>query len=63
MKNFLRALGTRVLEKAAEKTTWAGVPVLVASAGVAVSPENVALIVAVGTALAGMILVAMNDTK
>lgn len=61
MKNFMRTLGALLAQKAAEKTTWAGALALVTALGIYLSPEDIALITSIGTAVAGAVLVKMRD--
>lgn len=58
-KPILRA----VLAKLTEKTTWVGLAVLAASCGIAISPDNAALLGGIGTAIAGVLLVKLDDPK
>lgn len=56
-KPFIRL----ILTKLTEKTTWVGLAALAASLGIMVSPENAALLGGIGTAIAGVLLVKVND--
>ena len=57
----MKAILKVVLTKLSEKSTWAGVVVIAAALGVALSPENAALIGSIGAALAGAALVKMDE--
>lgn len=51
-----------LLARAKEKSTWAGVFTFLASvAGIAIAPEKAELITTVGTALAGLLIMALKE--
>lgn len=51
-----------VLARASEKSSWVGLFAFLASvAGVAVAPDQAALITSVGTGLAGLLIAAMKE--
>lgn len=50
-----------LMERLKEPSTWRGLAVLATSAGVALSPEQVAAIVSVGLLVAGLIGVLFPD--
>lgn len=56
-------LWTTILSRATERSTWLGVIALLAAFGVVVRPEHVELICAVGSGVAGVILVATRDAE
>ena len=56
-------LWAAVLARATERSTWLGVIALLAAFGVVVRPEHVELICALGTGLAGLLLVATRDAR
>lgn len=56
-------LWAAALARATERSTWLGVIALLAAFGVVVRPEHVELICALGTGLAGLLLVATRDAR
>lgn len=57
-----RVIWEYLLARAKEKTTWAGLLTLLASgAGVAIAPEHAELITAIGTSVAGLLLMGMKE--
>lgn len=52
-----------LLTKLKEKSTWIGIISILSSAGLVINPELSASIVAVGTAIAGMVLVIIKENK
>ena len=57
MKPFLLT----VASKLTERTTWLGLATMATALGIYLSPEDVALITSIGTAIAGAVLVKMRD--
>lgn len=56
-------LWSTLLTRATERSTWLGLIALLAAFGITVAPEHVELIASLGSAFAGVLLVATKDNK
>ena len=56
-------LWATALARATERSTWLGLIALLAAFGVVIQPEHVELICAIGSGVAGLILVATKDHR
>lgn len=61
MNEHLKKLGSYVLDRLQEKTTWHGVVAVLSAIFVGLKPDQAEAIITVGATVSGLILVATKD--